>query len=153
GYLFRSRWMALGVPLVGMAATDLLFEGTYNYALMAVVWGALMVPALVGPWLRKPLKEGDAPTWKKGLHKALKLFVVAGGSAVFFFLTTNFAVWALDPSYAFTLNGLYICFAVAIPFFKATLAANLMYSFAFFGAFEVVKHVAPGFASRFAPAA
>tara|TARA_B100001540_G_scaffold103633_1_gene93555 strand:+ start:787 stop:1281 length:495 start_codon:yes stop_codon:yes gene_type:complete len=44
-----------------------------------------------------------------------------------FFLITNFGVW-LTGSYGFTLEGLSLCYMLAIPFFGNTLASTLIYS-------------------------
>tara|TARA_B100001939_G_scaffold348186_1_gene373538 strand:- start:5249 stop:5728 length:480 start_codon:yes stop_codon:yes gene_type:complete len=48
-------------------------------------------------------------------------------SACLFFLITNFGVW-LTGSYGFTLNGLLMCFILAIPFFGYTLLSTIFYS-------------------------
>ncbi len=49
-------------------------------------------------------------------------------SAIIFFILSNFGVW-LTGSYGYTMNGLISCFIMAIPFFKSTLAATIIYSF------------------------
>lgn len=67
---------------------------------------------------------------------------VVGGAALLagvqFFLLTNFASWVVDcrspePMYTPTLAGLSQCFAMAVPFYKNTLASDLLGSAAVFG--------------------
>ncbi len=48
-------------------------------------------------------------------------------SAIMFFIITNFGVW-LTGSYGFTLEGLIVCYTMAIPFFFATFLSTFLYS-------------------------
>lgn len=137
GFLFRNRLLAITVPLAGMLVSDLLFEGVYQWEVMAVVYGAMMVPALLGGWMRKPV-SGDSK-WGKMLVKGAKLGALAGISTVVFFLTTNFAVWAFSGMYAPTTGGLAACYTAAIPFVKPMLLGDLFYSFGIFGLFGLVQ--------------
>src|SRR5262249_51567775 len=68
---------------------------------------------------------------------------VIGGAALLasvqFFVLTNFASWLVDmssakPLYSPTLDGLGACFLAGIPFYKNTLAGDLLYSALIFGA-------------------
>ena len=47
--------------------------------------------------------------------------------AVIFFIVTNFGVWALG-SYGYSLNGLLLCFTLAIPFFIHSIISTLLFS-------------------------
>ena len=47
--------------------------------------------------------------------------------AFIFFVVTNFGVWLLG-SYEYSLNGLIICYTLAIPFFSYTLVSTLIFS-------------------------
>lgn len=57
-------------------------------------------------------------------------------AAVLFFLVTNFASMLADPIYTKDLNGLVKSYIAGIPFFRNTLAGNLIYSALLFGAYE-----------------
>jgi hypothetical protein len=48
-------------------------------------------------------------------------------SSTIFFVITNFAVWMSGTMYPLTLDGLIICYTMAIPFFGNTLAGTLFY--------------------------
>jgi len=47
--------------------------------------------------------------------------------ACIFFLITNFGVWSFG-SYGYDLNGLILCFTLALPFFGYTLISTLLFS-------------------------
>ena len=47
--------------------------------------------------------------------------------AYIFFLITNFGVWSFG-SYGYDLNGLILCFTLALPFFGYTLISTLLFS-------------------------
>ena len=48
--------------------------------------------------------------------------------ACIFFLLTNFGVWT-SGMYGYTINGLYTCFVLAIPFFAYSLISTFIFSF------------------------
>jgi hypothetical protein len=65
------------------------------------------------------------------LKDRIKPLYVAGaavGSALSFFLITNFAVWLSGVMYPHTLGGLTACYVAAIPFFEKGLASDLLFS-------------------------
>ena len=64
----------------------------------------------------------------------------AFGAAVLFYIISNFGVWLSDPDYPLTWGGFLLCYEMAIPFFRGTLASDLLYSAAFFGIMEWVRH-------------
>jgi len=70
------------------------------------------------------------------LHDRVKPLYVLGaglGSAVSFFLISNFAVWAAGYlGYPKTWAGLLLCYTKAIPFFRNGLASDLLFSVVFF---------------------
>ncbi|HEY4160793.1 MAG TPA: DUF6580 family putative transport protein [Candidatus Saccharimonadales bacterium] len=111
------RRLAVWVPLAAMMVSD-LFLGFYD--IIWVTWGCYLLIALVSSrWLRKPtLLRGAALTLSASL---------------FFFIVTNFAVWAWSGMYAHTWHGFIQCYAMALPFFRDTLASDLFYTAALFG--------------------
>ena len=66
----------------------------------------------------------------------LKLGTLSLASATLFFLITNFGVWATG-SYARDLSGLMMSYEMGLPFFRATLASELFYSFSIFGLYQL----------------
>jgi hypothetical protein len=71
-------------------------------------------------------------------RKPLRLTVSALFWSVQFFLITNAAVW-LEGWYDRDLGGLWQSYVAGIPFFRATLVSDLLYTAAFFGAYEIAK--------------
>ena len=56
-------------------------------------------------------------------------------SSILFFVVTNFGVWIMGW-YPRTMEGLITCYILAIPFFRTSLLANLIYVSVLFGAYE-----------------
>ena len=116
-----SKWY-LGIPLVAMALSD-LFIGVYEWKIMAVVYGSFLAIGLFGLLVAKKKNVGT---------------VILGtlGGSVFFYLATNFAVWAFTNMYPPTPEGLMTSYAMALPFFRNTILGDLFYTGLFFGAYE-----------------
>ena len=121
GWYFSNRLVAVCVPLVAMMASDLLIGG-HDPWVMATVYATLALPALAGSLLRGRL----------GLLTAGGSAI---GSAVLFFATTNFAVWAV--SHEHTLTSLGHTYVIALPFFRYMLAGDLLYTAAVFGTYAL----------------
>ena len=63
--------------------------------------------------------------------------------ACLFFITTNFGVWSIG-SYGYSLEGLIMCYTLALPFFTNTLISTLIFSLLIEGAiktFSILKTV------------
>ena len=65
-----------------------------------------------------------------------RVFCGAIGASALFFIISNFGVWLSDPDYPLNLEGLIVCYEMAIPFFRSTVAGDLVYSGALFGLME-----------------
>lgn len=64
---------------------------------------------------------------------------VLGGSllaAVLFFLVTNAGSWILMPEYSKDLAGLMTSYEMALPFFRATLVSQIVFSFGIFVVYQ-----------------
>jgi len=116
-----SKWFLL-LPLVALFISDLTL-GFYDWGVMAVVYGSFAFIGLFGLLLQKKKSVGTVT------------FAALGGSLLFF-LTTNFAVWAFTGMYSLTIGGLITSYSMALPFLKFTIAGDLFYAAAFFGAYE-----------------
>ena len=46
----------------------------------------------------------------------------------FYFIITNFAVWVMWDNYPKTIDGLVMCYTMAIPFFQNTLLSTMLYT-------------------------
>ena len=127
GLLFRSRVVALCVPLLAMMISDSVIGG-HDGLVMVTVYGSLVLPVLRCGALRR--------------DRLLTPIAAVAGSMVFY-LTTNFAHWLSFgdrmQEAQWTWSGLVHCYAIALPFFKYTLMGDLGYSAVLFGAYAVAK--------------
>jgi hypothetical protein len=118
GAVFASRYVAVLVPLAAMLISDAVIG---FHSGMWLVYACMALIALAGSGL-------------KGRISALRVLGYGLGAALFFFVVTNFAVWAGSGMYAQTLDGLIECYVAAIPFFRNQIAGVLVYSTILFGA-------------------
>lgn len=121
GGAMLPRRFAVAVPLAAMMVSDLII-GLHD--LIPITWGCYALIALA------------SSLWMKKSSLARGLSLTLGGS-VFFFVTTNLGVWWTSGMYAHTLEGFTRCFVLAIPFFRATLLSDLLYTGALFGLYAL----------------
>jgi hypothetical protein len=125
GAILPKKW-ALSLPLTAMVASDLLIG---LHSLVWVTWGSFLIIALVSSrFLRKV--------------SPAKIFGASLSASVFFFVFTNFAVWAEGLLYPRTTQGLINCYYNALPFFRNTLMGDLVFCGALFGAYALVYRYA-----------
>ena len=124
GSVLRSKLIALGVPVVSMLAADALI-GFSPVTTMIVVYAALTAPMFVGRWLR-------TTRWSVSL-RFCALGMTAVGASLLFYVMTNLETWIMWGMYPRSAAGLLSCYVAALPFFKWTLASNLLFTFGLFG--------------------
>jgi len=132
GFIFLKRYMAVIAVVVTMLLTDYFAFGYISAEWFAsksmwVVYLALLFPIV----------------FKNFLQKKLGLLRVAGAalvSSTVFFIATNFAVWVFSPMYEKTLEGLVLCYTMAIPFFQNTVAGDLIWSGVLFGTYFLLRN-------------
>ena len=111
-YLTRNLSNATVVPLASMFVSDLYLGFHSN---MFWVYGSVLLVTTLS-YYTMSMK---------------KMFVHLGSNAllssVLFFVITNFAVWMSGTMYPMTVEGLLLCYTMAIPFFTNTLAGTLFY--------------------------
>lgn len=138
-YFSDKKW-AIIIPLMAMWISDLIlnnfifaafFDGLtlFNWG-MVWIYGSLIFIALAGMKILK----------KISLPRILGSAVMA---SILFFVISNLGVWLTSPMYPLSFQGLIACFTAAIPFFHNTLAGDLVYCAALFGAFEYLKYRVP----------
>lgn len=135
GAHFERRW-AVVVPLAAMLASDALFELRFGWgfhALMPVVYASFAAVVWLGRLLRRR-------------RRLLPVAAAAVAGPTLFFVTTNFAVWALGAGYPHTAAGLIACYVAAIPFFGASVAGCVFYAGLLFGGFALAERRLPALA-------
>ena len=101
----------MAIPIFAMFVSDLII-GFHTYQF--VIYLTILTIGFVSP-IRKNFKIVGA---------------MALGSSLWFFITTNFAVWIMWDYYPKNIAGLLECYTLALPFFKHTLI--LLYLFLYF---------------------
>lgn len=130
GYFFRSGVLALCVPLSAMALSD-LFIGGYHWQMMLTVYAMLALPVAARGSLRRYWQVGrdTDSAWRPFAG----LMTCSLAASVLFFLTTNFGCWLWFTLYEHSLSGLVHCYVQALPFFRYTLAGDLVFASVLFG--------------------
>jgi hypothetical protein len=125
-----GRPLALAVPLAALALSDCVL-GFDDWRMAVFVYAGLTLPAVLGLLTR-------------GSYKPIRLASLAALSSVFFFVTSNFAVWMFSGIYARDIAGLVKCYIAALPFFQNTLMGDLFWTAVLFGGLWVTKLVLGG---------
>jgi hypothetical protein len=112
--------LAIVLPLAVMAISDLVL-GLHGTVLFT--WCGFVLVGLFGMMLRNS-------------RNRLRIPVGAIGSALIFYIVSNFGVWVEGVLYTRTLQGLLDCYSAGLPFLKVSLVADLAFSAALFGAYE-----------------
>lgn len=126
GFYLRSRWLALCVPLAAMALSD-AWIGVYNYKIMTAVYLGLCVPVLLATILRRDLS----------LPRLIGCSLLA---SVVHFVLSNGAEWAYGSMYTHDAEGLALCFYQALPFFRNTMAGDLLWTSVFFAVHGLIAN-------------
>lgn len=124
GAILPRKW-AVAAPVAAMVLSDLIIG---LHPLVLFTWGSFALIALAS----SRFLSSATP---------LKIGLSSLGASVFFYLVTNFAVWAQGTMYAMNFGGLVQCYINAIPFFRGTVAGDLFYSGVLFSVYAFVSHV------------
>lgn len=123
GAMFANRALALIVPIGIMLLSDALIG---FHAHMPAVYLSFLLIVGIGHFIRKN------PTMLKA---------IGGGIAgsFLFFLITNAAVWYGASFYSQDLGGLMDSYVAGLPFFRGTLAGDLLFTTALFGSYKLAE--------------
>jgi hypothetical protein len=106
GLMFQKRWLSILTPLVAMFLSDMILGfGTISLW----VYSAFVMITMVG-WVLNQMNV-----------KSILL------SSLIFFIVSNFGVWFMD--YPHTIEGLTMCYTLAIPFFGYSIIGDLFWGF------------------------
>ena len=107
--IFKNRLLGMLIPVLALFLSDIIL-GFHIYQL--VVYSSILIISLVAPMYVQ--------------YK--KIIITAFGSCVWFFITTNFAVWLMWDYYPKSFQGLITCYILAIPFFTNTLISTFIFT-------------------------
>lgn len=132
GASFSSKRAAFLVPLAALFLSDLAIG---FYTITPVIYASFALIVCIGLWLRQ----------RQSISRIAGAAVV---SALLFFVLANFGIWVLGNLYPKTWNGLASCYVAAIPYFRNTLASNLLYSTLLFGGLALAENYFPRLRER-----
>ena len=125
GGAYLDKKYALVFPLLALFLSD-IFLGFH--ASMFAVYTSFFITGMMGLWLSK--------------HKKVSyIFTASIISSILFYLLTNFNYWYAASLYPKTYAGLLQSYAMALPFFRNTVAGDLLYTGIFFGTYECVRMI------------
>jgi len=135
GAVIKDRRLAFILPIVSMFLADVMFE-VFNIAPGFWGWGQLVGYGILA------LITVIAFNLKK-----INIINVAGysvASSIIFFILSNLSFFILDNpiyhTYSPDFSGFIDCFVKALPFFRTSLIADLIYSGVLFGAYYAITH-------------
>jgi hypothetical protein len=120
--VFFNRYLGIALALAVMAVSDALIGW---HSTLPYVYLAMAVAGVLGFLLRE----------KRSL---IKTIVVTATSSVLFFIVTNLGVFISQDMYPKTFTGLGLCFAMALPFFKNSLAGDFLFTGVLFSLYYVL---------------
>ncbi len=116
-----SKRLSLLVPFLIIAISDFIIGW---HATIPFTWSALLLTSVIGWWVRR---------------RASGTRIVTGAlaGAALFFVLSNFGVWITQQLYPRTAAGLWECYVAAIPFFRATVLGDLVFTTVLFGGYAL----------------
>jgi len=117
----RAGWL---VPFAALLASDAVI-GFYHP--VSMVWNYLAFAAC--------LLIGSG--WLARTRSLVRVSGAVLSSSLAFFALSNFGMWA-SGYYPRTWGGLVECYVAALPFFRNTLASDVLYSAALFGGYALL---------------
>ena len=127
GSLFGISLAAAAVPIVALVISNMVLPGYGSTIMALVVYGSFACPVLFGSLVKR---QG----W----------IAVVGGSlasSLIFFITSNFATWALSELYPHTLAGLTTCYVAALPFYRWMPVGDVVWSISLFAVLVAVERI------------
>jgi len=119
--VFVNRFAGIALAIAAMAVSD-YFLGLHST--LPFVYGAMVLAGILGFLLRER-------------RSALRVLATAFAGSVIFFIVTNLGVFLLQDLYPKNVAGLMQCYAMALPFFRNSLAGDLLFTAALFSLYHL----------------
>lgn len=140
GHYFSDARKAFTLPLLTLFISDVvvmkLFYPEFTNGLLYDGWMWTYLAFALMVLIGKAIKRVSVKS----------VFVSAFAAALAHWIISDFGVWMagridISTGLPFTRDaeGLFRCYVLAIPYFKYTLAGNLLYSAILFGSFEIAR--------------
>ena len=102
GIMFQRKWLSILVPIVAMLLSDMVL----GFGMISMWVYAAFMSVTISGWVLKQMN--------------VKSILV---SSMIFFIVSNLGVWVLG--YPHTIEGLLMCYTLAIPFFGYSIVGDL----------------------------
>ncbi len=139
--LLSRKSMAIILPLVFIYASDFVINNTIARSFYPEVTGIVWFSSyMIWTLLSYVLIAGLGMLFLRTKMKSVPVILATIGSSVMFFLITNFGSW-LDPKmmYPSGLEGLWLSYGAALPFFRTSLISDLLFSGVLFGSYALIN--------------
>jgi len=135
GAVIKNRKLAFLLPILSMFLSDVIFE-VFKIAPGFWGWGQL-----VGYGILALITVLAFNLKKINVQNVVGYSIV---SSIIFFILSNLSFFVLDNpvyhTYPQTVNGFFQCYVQALPFFRTSLVADLVYSAVLFGSYYALTH-------------
>ena len=128
GYYLSRRSMAMAVPVLVMVLSNIWLPEYGDWRVAVAIYTAVTLPVLC----------------RGILHKKYSTLVIGGcaaGSSMAFFVISNFAFWYFFGALQNPPQGLWQSYVAAVPFYKYTLASDLIWTVVFFGSYSLATRL------------
>lgn len=138
GAVIKDRKWAFALPLFSMFVSDILYEVLYQNGLSSIKglysgqwlnYLAMASVVVVGFFMKK--------------ITLVNIFVYSLIAPTWFFLVSNFTVWAGSKTIPQTWAGLMQTYTLGIPFYRQSILATILFSAVFFGAWYILNRRKP----------
>jgi hypothetical protein len=127
GAHLSNRKLAFAIPLGALFLRDVLIG---LHVLMPFTYACTALSVCLGFWLKR---RESIP----------KIAAASLSNSIVFFLVTNFGVWLALGTFPRTANGLVDCYVAGIPYFRNTIAGDLLYTAVIFGSMALAQRRIP----------
>lgn len=139
GSVVKDKKFAFLLPILSMLVSDIIYQVLFQFNLSPV-------PGFYSGQFLNYILFAGLTVVGFAIKKSNPVHIIAGSIAgtSIYFLLSNFAVWiggGLDIAnlpYPKTMAGLGLCYAEAIPFYRGSLYATLIFSGLLFGGYYIL---------------
>lgn len=117
GLMLKRKWLSIGIPLVAMMLSDLVLG--FSSISIWVYLGFVLV-TIIG--------------WFLNVMNVKSILL----SSLVFFIVSNFGAWLIG--YPHTIEGLVMCYTLAIPFFGYSILGDLFWGYTFKYSYKLLEN-------------
>ncbi|MBS1932618.1 MAG: hypothetical protein JST96_01365 [Bacteroidetes bacterium] len=137
GAVIRDKKWAVALPVLSMFVSDLLYQVLYAYHLTPISG------FYKGQWINYILFASVVVVgfFVKKIN-VQNIFIASLIAPTYFFIVSNFLTWmgvGEFVEYPKTWGGLMSCYTLALPFYKMSIIATLVFSAVLFGSYYLIR--------------